>query len=110
MNNPNGINNIDFSINDVNFITEDGKELPYKEFIKKNQDIAFLEKLNVGDIVILKGMFNLVRVEHVDYLALGKYKVDYAGKEIGTASDDLILFNQKDIQGRYDDLTQSHSL
>ena len=110
MNEQNGVNNIDFSINDVNFINKEGKEVAYTEFLKESQNITFKEKLNVGDVVRIKGRFNLVRVEYVNYLALGRYKVDYAGKELGVSDDDLLLFNQKDIQGRYESLSENRSL
>ena len=91
------MNNTNF--NDLNFNDSNGKKVEKNlEYINSLQDnITFSEKLSVGDVVKLKGENVDVSVLYVDYVIPNVGVIDYAGKELNQTSDELILFNQKDI-------------
>lgn len=91
------------NFNEVNFETKEGNNLTdINEYLKKIQkeNITISDKMNVGDIVKLKGIDYLVCITNVEYeLQIGI--VDYAGIKADNSSKNLILFNQKDIEKIY---------
>ena len=93
-----------FSFNDLKFKDENGNKVADNEqYIKSLQkNLSFKEKLEVGDIVKLKGEDSSNEVIYIDYEIPGIGIVDYAAKNISRDENDLTLFNQKDILEKVD--------
>lgn len=63
------------------------------------QELVFSEKLNIGDVVKLKGLDVPIVIRYVDfYIPPLELQTDYAGYKNGELEENLSLFNQKDIE------------
>lgn len=93
-----------FSFDDLIFKDKNGNTVENNEqYIKSLQkNSSFEEKLEVGDIVKLKGDDSSYEVMYIDYEIPGIGIVDYAAKNISRDEADLTLFNQKDILEKVD--------
>ena len=83
------------------------KDLVYKEdrllqmiysLSNLENELFVAEKLDVGDIVKLRNFDDKIEVTNVDYEIPNVGIVDYAGKNLDHESNNLIIFNQKDIE------------
>ena len=92
-----------FNLNHFSSFTVNGKkrnieelEGHLNELVQKG--ITVKTRLNIGDIVKLKGREYTVVIEYVDYEMEGIGKVDYAGKRTdGKEANLLCVFNQNEI-------------
>ena len=83
-----------WNLNDVNYKNEDLKEnQDLQEYFKnrRQQMKTIDEKLNVGDVVILKTTHDEVTISDVDYVG-----ADYAG--FANDESSKLLFGQEDIE------------
>ena len=87
------------SFDDLIFKDKNGNRVDDNEqYIKSLQkNSSFEEKLEVGDIIKLKGDDSSYEVIYINYEIPSIGIVDYAAKNISRDEDDLTLFNQKDI-------------
>lgn len=67
-------------------------------FSNLENELFVAEKLDVGDIVKLRNFDDKIEVTNVDYEIPNVGIVDYAGKNLDHESNNLIIFNQKDIE------------
>ena len=92
-----------FDLNYFSSFTVDGKKRNMEELEgylnELNQKgITVKTRLNIGDIVKLKGRKYEVVVEYIDYEMKGIGKVDYAGRRSdGKEQNLLCIFNQNEI-------------
>ena len=91
---------------DVQFLDDNGEVIvgDIKEYMRKKREsmLTITDKLNVGDVVKLKGSGQIVVVQFVDYKFNEIVKADYAGTLFNTDYENLILFGQEDIEKIYD--------
>lgn len=81
----------ELNFDDVNFTTN-------KNINNRN---LFNGQLNIGDIVTLKGTDYNVIIKQVNFNVPGLGQVDYAGTKVSEKeSEDLVLFNLKDIESK----------
>lgn len=99
-----------FNFNHFSSFTVDKKKRKITElesYLNKSDENerTIKTKLNIGDIVKLKGRKYEVVVEYIDYEMKGIGKVDYAGRRSdGKEQNLLCIFNQNEI-----DLVVQHS-
>ena len=74
---------------DVQFLDDNGEVIvgDIKEYMRKKREsmLTITDKLNVGDVVKLKGSGQIVVVQFVDYKFNEIVKADYAGAQIPDA-------------------------
>lgn len=71
---------------------------PQAYFSSQNTDNFIEEEIEVGTVVKLKNFDDKIEILYKNYEIPNLGIVDYAGKNLDNESDDLILFNQKDIE------------
>ncbi len=88
------------NFNEMEFLDENGKPIKEDpaEYFKKKQEPTYLERLNIGDIAQIKKVGYSVKVEYVDYEVENVGIFNYAGHKVDNLEDNLILFNQSDIE------------
>lgn len=84
-------NNTNFSLNSVNYLDKNEKEISYS-FL---ENISCNEDIQVGDLIKLKGSEFIVRIEHVNYQIKNIGAVDFAGTIIQT--NEFVIFNRYNI-------------
>lgn len=94
------INNCETSFNGIVFLDQNGDVLPdiEKYLVDIQNEPSVLGILNVGDIVKIKNAEYLVKIKYLNFNVPNIGVVDYAGKKLNDESDNLVLFNKKDIE------------
>lgn len=96
------MNRFNANFNDMTFVTEEGTivDKNQADYIRmlQEKDITIEERLNIGDIVKLKKMDDFICIQKVNFEISNVGIVDYAGTKENSDDDNLILFNQKDIE------------
>lgn len=92
-------NEVEFLDESGNTITGDVKEY----FTKQREEMLTINKfLKLGDVVKIKGTGQIVMVAAIDFKINEVVKSQYAGTLFNSENENLILFNQEDIEKIYD--------
>ena len=100
--------NARFTMNpgEVEFLDEVGNVVSgdIKEFFEKQREelLTIIEPLKLGDVVKIKGTGQIVMVAAIDFKFNEVVKSQYAGTLFNSENENLILFNQEDIEKVYD--------
>lgn len=90
----------ELNMRDLVYKDKNGKivDNPDDYFASLEEDVSIEEKLEVGDIVKLKNFADKIEILYTDYEIPNVGLVDYAGKNLEHDTENLTLFNQKDIE------------
>lgn len=89
-------NRFETNFSEMNFIDENNQKIDINEVL--NRQDGFKESISVGDLVRLKTVDYVVEIKFVNFNVPNLGIVDFAGSRIDEKSDDLVLFNRKDIE------------